>query len=115
MTVDYDRAHALGLIGPANVTPEKRTAHPDAIHGAAILAHLNTNVVGQVDQLEHGLQVVIAVRPPPQDVQEQVQLGRRGPQGDCHGVCQLSMINRTRTVPRSRVNFCGSGPSAVCM
>ncbi|WP_353190512.1 hypothetical protein [Pandoraea pnomenusa] len=46
------------------------------MHDLTVVATLEMQRVGPVDQLEDGLQFVIAIRPASHDMQEQVQLGR---------------------------------------
>src|SRR5690606_11212822 len=53
-------------------------ARPDA-GDPAVVARAQVHGVAPVQQAEHGLQFVVAVRPPARDAQEQVELGRRRP------------------------------------
>ena len=49
--------------------------HVEAAPNAPVAAHLDVDVIAQVDELKAGLQFVIAVGPPADDVQEQIELG----------------------------------------
>ena len=54
--------------------------------------------VRKIDELEGGLDLVIAVRSAAGHVQEQVQLGRRGPGRGAHGgSCQSETATRSRS------------------
>ena len=65
-----------------------------------ILAEAQMDRVAPVQQLEHRLQVVEAVRPPAGDPEEQIQLGRRGERGrPVHGSPQASTTSRTLASP----------------
>ena len=43
----------------------------------AVVANVDFDAIAQVDELKNGLQLVIPVGPPADDVQHQIELGRR--------------------------------------
>ena len=61
-------------------------------------------------QLEHGLKLVVAVGPTPDDVQHQVQFGRGRPDRMTHG-CQRSTSSFMRAPSRVAVSRCGKRKS----
>ena len=78
----------------------------------AIVAQLELQFVGQVDELEHRLQLVVAVRSPAHHVQEQVQLGRRRPRRAAHGPNSQRLSDSfTRDVPCCRSTRAGNRSS----
>src|SRR5688572_266624 len=74
----------------------------------AVLARCDAHPVIAVDQAKDGLQLVVAVGAPPEDVEEEIELSRRGIPGQFH--CEIA--SRTSAAPlvsRSRVGrFCAS-------
>ena len=91
-----------------------------------VAARREGNLVAEVDELKRRLQLVVAIRTAPDDVQEQVQLGRRRPgqatrerRRQAHGAwnSQRSTTTRMRAVSRVAVirpgsqRFATSNPS----
>ena len=75
----------------------------------AVLADRDGQRVAQIDELKDSLQLVVAVRAPAGDVEEEIQLGRRGPEGlpAAHRRHPSTTI-RTRTPARRSVSRRGS-------
>ena len=59
----------------------------------------------EVDELKHGLDVVVAVGTAAGDVQEQVELGRRGPGGRVHGASRQSETTTRRRRPGAVISM----------
>ena len=84
----------------------------------AIVAGAQTDAVAPVQDPEHGLQGVVAVRPAPGDAQEQVQFGRGRPVAPVRAHragSQPSTTTRTRASPRTacrRRGISGQGSEA---
>jgi hypothetical protein len=68
----------------------RHARHVGGAVDGAVGAYVEVQRVAVVDQLEDGLQQVVAVRAPARHVQEQVQLGRgRAAVQRCHGHVSL--------------------------
>ena len=90
--------------------------------------HLEADLVAQVDELEGGLEQVVAIGPATDDMQEEIQLARRrpwlraaedrptaghGPGPEPTGRVQSSMTTLSRTSPWTAENRAGSDRPSV--
>src|SRR5579871_1094389 len=113
MDVDAE-ARARGLLEGTSCSDAQvvRLGHPGGPGDSPDLpigAHLERDLIAQINELKHGLQLVVAIRPPSQDVQEQVELRGGGPGVAAHGErSQRSTATLTRTPARTRCSCAGS-------
>ena len=94
------------------------TRHVEETMDQPVLAHLEPKPIATVDELEHRLQLVITIRPTPDDAQHEIEFGGRGPKrlGGRLEPERLAHRALARRAPADRVlvHRDGSPPDARC-